>query len=195
MSKSGIAAVAVCVMMLGVSGCATTAPSRSAVPLSDAQGFVDERMDNTLVSIDRSLKTLLVIDRGGEAPRRPSPISDTVAGGDVHGAASPRPALSVPSTPQGPRAVVAAQNSAKNALASRTRIDWSGDPRELLRSLSGGIGYKFVEVGASSALPKVNIHRQNASITDVLADVARAIDGKADIRVITADRRVELVYR
>lgn len=199
MSKNTIAAFAACLMVLAVSGCASTSAqvrsSSAAQSSSNAQSFVDERMDQTVVSIDKSLKTLLLIDRGGEAPRRPSPIADTVAGGDVHGAAKPRPVIAVPSTAQGDRAVAQAQEAGRKALASRTRIDWSGDPKELLRNLSSAVGYQFREVGAPQSLPRVDIHRANASITDVLGDVARAIDGQADIRVITADRRVELVYR
>lgn len=196
MSKNSMAAAAAALLVLALSGCASTNTVRANAPAtSTAQSFVDERMDQTVVSIDRSLQTLLLISRGGEAPRKPSAIADTVAGADVHGAHEPRAAVAVPTTAQGQRAVDQAREAGRKALVSRTRIDWSGDPRDLLRSLSGAVGYQFSEVGPSAALPKVEIHRSDASITDVLSDVARAIDGKADIMVQTDTRRIQLVYR
>jgi hypothetical protein len=191
-SKGVIAATVTCVLAISLAGCASSAATtRHVAPPSDAQSFVDGQMDQTLVSIDRSLKTLLVIERGGEPQRRPAPISDTVAGADAYGYSMPRPPINVPRQPEGARAMAAG----RTALNSRTRIDWKGDPRELLRSLSSGIGYSYGEVGPAHSLPSLEIHRSDASSTDVLADVAHAIDGHADIRVITAARRIELSYR
>ncbi len=195
MSKNAIAAIAASLVVLVASGCASTTQVRSSSASSpSAQSFVDDRMDQTVVSIDKSLKTLLVIDRGGEAPRKPSAIADTVAGSDAHGARPAKPAIDVPSTAQGARAEAQSLDAARKALASRTKIDWSGDPKDLLRSLSTGIGYHFSEVGSSRPLSPIKIRHENAAITDVLADIAKSVEGKADIRVITASRQIELVY-
>lgn len=200
-----LGAIAVLVM---VSGCSTTGTRRAPPPVEhtsvDAQQFVDDQMGQTLVSIDKSLRTLLMVSRGGEPARIPSPISDTVAGADVHGAPPPRPPLkpvvatrhatgcAVPNTPGCAPAPVSASAT---ELASRSRVDWAGDPRDLLREVSRGIGYTYSETGARQALPRVTLKRNDASVTDVLSDLARAVQGKADIRVSTTARTIELVYR
>lgn len=197
-----LGAVAALIM---VSGCSTVAKRPQAPLLTDtsvsAQDFVDDQMGQTLVSIDKSLKTLLMVSRGGEPARIPSPISDTVAGADVHGAPAYRaPLRPVVSRPSSPCAVASAPGcvsapATASELASRSRVDWSGDPRDLLREVSRGIGYAYSESGTRQALPRVTLKRNDASVTDVLSDLARAVQGKADIRVSTNARTIELVYR
>lgn len=80
--RSNIQVIGVIMMAFLVNGCAsTTAHRQASMPVNDgAQAFVDTQMSQTLSSIDNSLKTLLILDRGGEGPRKPGPIGTTVAG-------------------------------------------------------------------------------------------------------------------
>lgn len=75
--------------VLTLSGCATTSqrtlkPPPGAVvvaPTIDPAGnYIDQSMAPTIASIDRSLKTLVLLERGDEGPRRAGPVADTVAG-------------------------------------------------------------------------------------------------------------------
>ena len=125
---------------LALSACTTTKP----VTKNPAQSFVDTQMSGTLTSIDQSLRTLLILERGGEAARKEGPIGTTVAG-----AKGPdRAAINVPKP-------VVADSS---VLDKRARIQWTGSASQLLAQLSSGIGYDYKEIGTGS-LPTVKLPR------------------------------------
>jgi hypothetical protein len=172
--------------VFSMAGCATTSSvsshrnSSPAVGVG-AQSFVDDQMSQTLSSIDHSLKTLLILDRGGEAPRKAGPIGTTVAGA----AASERPAVQPPVS-----RVVSADPS---VLDKRARIQWYGPASQLLSTLAKNIGYRYEEVGAG-AVASVRIPDQETTVRELLSKTASQIEGQADIRVDTINKRVQLIH-
>lgn len=175
--------IGLALMTFAVVGCATTTQSTRKGPAAadGAQQFVDDQMSQTLSSIDNSLKTLLILDRGGEGPRKPGPIGTTVAG-----SAGPQKA---PLQPPMPRVVVE-----DNILAKRARIQWHGAPSQLLSTLAKNVGYAYEEVGSGS-VRSVRIPDQEMSVRELLSKTADQIDGQADIRVDTVTRRIQLIHR
>lgn len=162
---------------LALSACTTTKP----VTKNPAQSFVDTEMSGTLTSIDQSLRTLLILERGGESLRKEGPIGTTVAG-----AKGPdRPAIQVP---------VPKPATDPSILEKRARIQWTGSAVQLLSQLAGGIGYDFKEIG-SGPLPVVKLPNQELSLRDLLSRTATQIDGKADIRVDTVNKKIQLIHR
>lgn len=148
-----------------------------------AQSFVDDQMSQTLTSIDHSLKTLVILDRGGEAPRKAGPIGTTVAGS----AGSDRPVIQPP-VPQVATADL-------GVLDKRARIQWQGPASQLLSTLAKNIGYRYEEVGASrGSVVSVRIPDQETTIRELLSKAASQIDGRADIRVDTINKRVQLIH-
>lgn len=164
-------------------GCATTSSSSAhrntgAHVGAGAQQFVDDQMSQALSSIDQSLKTLVVLERGGEAPRKAGPIGTTVAGA----AGASRPVVQPPPPP-----------ADVSVLEKRARIQWNGSASELLSTLAKGIGYTYREVGASRPLT-VRLPDQELTIKELLSSTAAQIDGKAGIRLNTNSRQLELEY-
>lgn len=169
---------------LTMSGCASTSnTSQRGVSHvgTGAQTFVDDQMSQTLTSIDNSLKTLVILDRGGEAPRKAGPIGTTVAGS----AGQEKPSIQPPV----PREAVVDMG----VLDKRAKIQWNGSASQLLSTLAKNIGYRYEEVG-SSQLPNIRISDQETTIRDLLSKTASQIDGHADIRVDTINKRVQLIH-
>lgn len=181
--QSKLRVIGLALVTFSVVGCATTTHSTRNSPTAadGAQQFVDDQMSQTLSSIDNSLKTLLILDRGGEGPRKPGPIGTTVAG-----AAGPSQS---PLHPPMARVVVD-----DNILAKRARIQWYGAPSQLLSTLAKNVGYAYEEVG-SGQVRSVRIPDQEMSLRDLLSKTAAQIDGQADIRVDTVTRRIQLIHR
>lgn len=184
-------AVPLC-MALILSSCGTVSRVRSAVKPkpapAPAPGFVSADMDRVLVSIDRQLQTLLIVERGGESPRTPMAIGDTVAGADRYGTPDARGPIRAPLPPPKPA----------DPLSSLVNIDWSGPAPGLLREVATGIGYSYREQGClRCGSLSVRIKRSGYSMTvlDLLNEVARQIDARADIRVNHQDRTVTLIHR
>ena len=198
--RNTLQVIGLALMIVGsLSGCAT-APSfknddqerearpydvgHSAAPIGvnlGAKSFVNDQMSQTLSSIDHSLKTLLILDRGEEAPRKSGPIGDTVAGA----AGPPRASYQPPVIPN-PRS--------DHVLDRRVRIQWYGSPEEMLATLARSIGYQYAEVG-HGYLGSVRISKQDMSIRALLGKAASQIDGHADIRVDTVAKRIDLIHR
>lgn len=178
--------VGLALLACAVAGCATTTTtSRRAPNDAGAQQFVDAQMSQALNSIDNSLKTLVILDRGGEAPRKPGPIGSTVAG-----AAGPSQAP-LPAPVSRVSSVATADAS---ILSKRARIQWRGAPSQLLATLAKNVGYMYEEVG-SGAVSQVNIPDQEMSVRELLSKTAAQIEGQADIRVDTVTRRIQLIHR
>ena len=172
--------------VFSMAGCATTSGAsshhKSSQPVgTGAQSFVDDQMSQTLSSIDHSLKTLLILDRGGEAPRKPGPIGTTVAGA----ATNDRPALQPP--------VSRVVSSELSVLDKHARIQWYGPASQLLATLAKNIGYRYEEVGSGS-IASVRIPDQETTVRELLSKTASQIEGQADIRVDTINKRVQLIH-
>lgn len=166
-----------------LSGCAAQAHRPTIDP---AQSYVDQQMSGALGSIDRSLKTLLMLERGGEGARSTGPIGSTVAGavGPARPVETVRPAA--PTT----------DASARKALDARAKIDWQGPATELLAGLAKNVGYTYrVQGSAPSSALNVRIQTPGSTVFDVLGQVARQIDTRADVQVRTTDRTITLVYK
>lgn len=187
------------VVATALAGCAS-APKTAPPPSRDA--FIQAEMNQTIASVERSLNVLVMLERGDEGPRRTTPLGDTVAG-----AAGPnRTPVSMPSeagrdTAEG-RARIAKNRA---ALDTKVRLVWNGEAEELLRSLSSKVGYSFcVKDGPSAGCALgardgrssvVHIDHASATVEQVLRDIANQVNDRADVKVSTNNRRIELIYK
>lgn len=186
--KCAVAAV----LFNALCGCAALHRTRPILPEGDAGAYVDSQMAPTIASIDKSLQTLVVLERGDEAPRKPGAIADTVAGGN--------PPLSptevVPN--DGGAAKARAQYNLRQ-LETRVSIQWSGNAQGLLEKIAAAIGFRALPDEAAppgTAKPlHVAIKADDISVRELLELVAHQIDGKADIHVDASARTLGLVRR
>lgn len=181
-----------------LSGCASTGSNHhrhSANATTPASGFVNQEMGNTIASIERSLQVLVQLERGDEGPRRPNALGMTVAGAQAPNQ-SPvsMPGTAMTPTPMGQARIEQTRQDTREDLATRVRLTWTGSADELLRELSRRVGFSFTTSGSGVA-PVVHVNHKDATVEQVLRDVAAQIDARADIRVDTATRRVTLAYK
>ena len=187
-----LTAVAVAVL-IGLSGCATVKkvlPSRKSAPPPIVQGslprdYVQSEMGRTLQSIDKSLQTLIRVERGGEAPRPATPIGSTVAGADRFGALQARPPVAVPVKSETARPA--------GGLDAVVAVEWDGSGEDFFYEFAKKLNYSVVYVGKSVALPRVRIEPMSAPATVILQRAADQVDSKVDVRINTDLARIELV--
>lgn len=201
-SRSGLA-LAVALATLTLSACATTASQRTrdqAASAAARDAFVQEQVGKTLASIDGSLQVLVELERGDEGPRRSTALGTTVAGA----AGQNRPPVQMaevagPKTATGQAreaaAAAALRAKAQQDLATRVRLEWTGQADGLLRELSSRVGFNFAIRGPNRAAPVVQVKHANATVEQVLRDIAHQVDAVADVRVDPAKREVALVYK
>lgn len=148
---------------------------------AQTQEFVDARMHETLASIDRSLTTLVQVTRGGEPARKPGIIGPTAAG-----AAGPHRPVARPVGPPTPP-------MDSSVLSRRVQIQWNGSAQELLQSMSSQLGFSFSS--PSHISQKVRLEGQNMTVEQTLNLIAKQLEGKADIVVSLANRKITLVKK
>jgi hypothetical protein len=183
----------VVVMGLALSGCATsnTRPTPSAAQNTDA--YVSDHMSQTIDSVDQSLKVLVSLSRGDEGPRKPGFIGDTIAG-----ASGPNKTAPAMSYAAGPQTDLGQQQERERLAANRAALQthvkavWNGQPGPLLSQISSHINYGFFEAG-SGTLPDVHLSQYDATVEDVLADVAGQIKPAGAIKVLVGPRQVCLI--
>lgn len=182
----GVGAIA-----LALSGCASMGNTTTFTPEQQAAARVDQEMQQTASSIDQSLRSLVVLERGDAGPRKADPIGSTVAG-----AAGPdRAPIQVPRAPTGNGAASRALLTASaGQLDQHVRIHWKDGAIDLLKKLADAAGYDFQVVGDGKD-PRVNLRADDESIKDVLGQVADQVDAQADVRVSTASKRIQLVFK
>jgi hypothetical protein len=197
------------VVLLSLVGCASApryhGPSEEELAEISANRYVDERMAETVASIDRSLQTLVILERGAEAPRLPTPLGDTVAG-----EAGPKPRIPAPgdparTNPAHTKDVLAQSGSDPSApsqsnpaplateLDVRLEISWNGPWEGLVQEVARALRFRYVEKNKGT-LGSGTWSTTGASARQVLESVANRVKGKAEIRVILRDKTIEVVY-
>jgi len=175
--------------MLTLSGCAVNKKSNQN-EMQETQNYVDQQMLESVKSASNALNTLIRLERGDAAPRNETkPLGTTVAGRSSGSAKSP---FTVPDVPGG-NTNASRQLIAEN-LDKKVRINWNGNPSDLLRTLANKIGFSYYTVGSVQPL-KVRVVANNESIKTVLGRVAESIDGKADVKVDISKKTIQLIYR
>ena len=179
-----------------LSGCASTSYTRAPAPAPNAaSGFVSQEMGGTIRSIEQSLQVLVDLERGDEGPRKPTALGTTVAGAAGPNAAPVRmPNAAVPQSELGQARIAEHRQLSRQDLNTRIRLVWTGDAEGLLRELSRKVGFSFSTSGTGQA-PVVHLNHKEATVEQVLRDIAQQIDAVADVKVDTANRRVVLAYK
>lgn len=192
-SPMSLAVTAVAVALL--SGCASTSSSRAPAPSTSASGFVSQEMGGTIRSIEQSLNVLVELERGDEGPRKSSALGMTVAGAAGPNAAPVgMPNKAVPGSEIGQARIAEHRQLSRQDLNTRIRLVWTGDAEGLLRELSRKVGFAYSTSGTGQA-PVVHLNHKEATVEQVLRDIAHQIDAVADVKVDTANRRVVLAYK
>lgn len=180
-------------LMGSLAGCASNAP-RGPTAGQRTDAFVTNQMSQTINSVDESLRELVTLSRGDAAPRKSGFIGDTVAGASGATKAAPSmPTRAQPDTPLGQRQEQERLNYNRLALQTRVKAVWNGQANDLLRQLAPSIHYQFVEVGAGE-LPDVHLNQPSSTVEDVLGSIAKQLQPKAAIKVLTGPRQICLVH-
>lgn len=181
------------------SGCASTGTKsshqRSVVSNSSpSTEFVADEMNGTISSVERSLRLLVSLERGDEGSRNPNPIGTTVAGASSSDRAPiGMPSRALPDSNLGKQYTESQRAKTQSDLQTRVRLKWTGDSSAFLRELSSRVGFGFTPIG--SDFPVVSVDFKDATVEEVLREVARQIEGTADIKVDVAHRRVDLIRK
>lgn len=196
-SSPNLAGIASILAVGLLAGCASsgTSHSRSYPQVDPASAFVGQQMGETIQSIERSLQVLVELERGDEGPRKDNALGMTVAGASGPNKAPVQVSSeAMAASPLGQARIE--QNRARTLadLNRRIRLQWTGPADDLLRELSSRVGFSFTTSGVGSA-PVIRVDRDDATVEQVLRDIAAQVDKKADIRVDTATRRVTLAYQ
>lgn len=160
----------------------------------NTDAYVNNSMSQTVASVDRSLKELVSLSRGDEGPRKSGFLGDTVAGASGPNRAAPAmPARAQPQTAMGKKEEQARLNYNRLALQTRVKTIWNGAPRDVLRQLAQRIDYRFAEVGPG-ILPDVHLNHPDATVQDVLGDVANQLRPAGGVKVLVGPRQICLVH-
>ena len=81
-----------------------------------------------------------------------------------------------------------------SVLDQTVNMKWNGEARDLLSSLSKKIGFKFQESGTKVALP-VSVSAKNQTIKEIFGLIDGQTTSKADIRVSSINKTVNLIYK
>lgn len=184
----------VALMGLALSGCAAsnTRPDPTAAQNTDA--YVSGHMSQTIDSVDRSLKVLVSLSRGDEGPRKPGFIGDTIAGASGPNKSAPIVSnKAMPETSLGQQEERDRLAANRQALQTRVKAVWNGQPGPLLSQISSTIHYGFFEAGTGS-LPDIHLNKPDASVEDVLGEVANQIKPAGAVKVLVGPRQVCLVH-
>lgn len=178
-----------------------------------AQAMVDARMSETLRSIDQSLDVLVGLTRGGEPPRAPAaaygntapnPIASTVAGAARQVQSDDRvsvaPVIAPPATATEKELAELRTQQLNNALDRRIDISWTGKASDLLASLAPQIGYDFAQgrtsVGENTDVSaRVKVSAKNATVREVLQQVADQVSPQASVFVSVPQRSISLLAK
>lgn len=174
-------------------GCATNqhrAPSAS----DNTDAYVSDHMSQTIDSVDKSLKVLVSLSRGDEGPRKPGYLGDTIAGASGPNKSAPAmPSKAQPDTALGKKEEQERLNYNRLALQTRVKAVWNGSASGLLSQISSRINYRFAEVGPG-VLPEVHLNKPDATVEDVLGEVANQIKPAGAVKVLVGPRQVCLVH-
>lgn len=179
-----------------------------------AQAMVDARMADTLKSIEQSLDLLVSLSRGGEPPRAapaaygntaPNPIAPTVAGAARQIASDERvsaaPAVVPPATATEKKVAELRNSQLNEALDRRIDVSWTGSAHDLLASLASQIGYSYatgrtsVGQGGTRVEARVKISAKNATVREVLQQVADQVSPQASVFVSVPQRSISLLVK
>ena len=163
---------------------------------AQTQEFVDARMHETLSSIDRHLASLSAVSRAGEAPRKSGIIGPTVAGasGPYRPAQAPlgsgtRPYNSGYGSDSGYGNNQGSVDT--SVLYRRVQIQWNGSAVDLLQSMASQLNYSLVQ--NASVRAKVRLEGRAMTVEQTLEEIARQINGQADIIVSPSRRTITLM--
>jgi defect-in-organelle-trafficking protein DotD len=86
-------------------------------------------------------------------------------------------------------------HNAPSELMRAMTITWVGPPEQLLRRAASRASYTFLAVGDAPPVPlSVNIDAENKPVIDILRDVGLQLGLRADVKVDSERRLVELHY-
>lgn len=81
-----------------------------------------------------------------------------------------------------------------STLDQKVNLNWNGEAKDLLSSLSRKMGFSFTEEGTKTSIP-VKISAKNKTIKEVFGMVDAQTSSKADIKLSTMNRTVNFVYK
>lgn len=183
---------------------------------ASAQAMVDESMAQSLSNIEQSLNVLVGLNRGGEPPRVPpaaygntdtNALAPTVAGAARHVDSDQRVSVAAviapPQTASEKERAAQRELDLNTALDRRVDVSWNGSAYDLLSSLSRQIGYQFAQgrrtVGDGTPDQRigarVKITANNATVRDILQQVATQVEPQADVFVSVPQRSISLLRK
>ncbi len=84
--------------------------------------------------------------------------------------------------------------AAPEALRLRVAVDYAGDLKPFVHQLAQVAGYEVKTYGASGVLAPINIHADDRTIGELLADAGYQASWRCQLVIDSARRRVEILY-
>lgn len=81
-----------------------------------------------------------------------------------------------------------------STLDQKINLNWNGEAKDLLSSLSRKMGFSFAEEGTKISIP-VKISAKNKTIKEVFGMIDAQTSSKADIKLSTINKTVNFVYK
>ena len=86
-------------------------------------------------------------------------------------------------------------HNAPSELMRAMTITWVGPPEQLLRKLADRASYTYLTIGNTPPVPlSVSIDAENTPVVEILRDVGLQLGLRADVKVDSERRMVELHY-
>lgn len=186
---------------------------------SDADRLLKEQVETSLTKsindISKALNELQTINRGTK------PLTDTKTA--IGNTVAARPVTALPVQPTSPVAqsvktevkataapvvveklkvdskkIDPKSSKGKEAILStldqKINLNWNGEAKDLLSSLSRKMGFSFVEEGTKTSIP-VKISAKNKTIKEVFGMIDAQTSSKVDIKLSTINKTVNFVYK
>lgn len=94
-----------------------------------------------------------------------------------------------------PEAVATPTGNAPAELRRAVTVSWVGPVEPIAKTMAERAGYNFLPIGAPPVVPiVVNVDVENKPLIDVLRDLGLQLGMRADVKVDSAQRVVELHY-
>ncbi len=89
---------------------------------------------------------------------------------------------------------IATAADAPEALRLRVAVDYAGDLKPFVHQLAQVVGYEVKTYGVSSVLTPINVHADDRTIGELLADAGYQASWRCQLVIDPERRRVEILY-
>lgn len=192
--------VALCVSSLMLSGCAGLQGGVSGANKAsgmNTMSYVDQQMLHSVQAIEKTVNTLLIIEKGAPSQPMPALAIDSTVASEKAPKVQVRQVSMEPMGKDGlPIQLTKEEQEQKDfdaLLSKHVKLHWAGDVVGFLDLLSSNTGYD-VEIRGKGSFPEFIINSDDILVKDVLLNFASQINSAADVNVVAAQKRIFVIF-